>query len=294
MSDGKLGNSLKHGSLFSGIGGFDLAAQWMGWDNIFHCEWNTFGQQILQYYWPNAITYEDITKTDFSIHRGKIDILTGGFPCQPYSNAGSRKGKEDERHLWPEMLRAIREIKPKWIVGENVSGILSWSKGLVFEEIQNDLENEGYEIQPILLPAIGVGADHIRERVWFVAYSSSVGWKSVQSDIRSSSNKESNIKRNWKKIKWWEKEADVLDPSRNTFLRFQEMYGKPPIFNVDDGIPFRLDGITIPKWLEQANQGAGNAIVPHVAHQIFETIEAVEEKIIKTEYMHKPLIKPQA
>jgi len=108
---------MRHGSLFSGIGGFDLAAEWMGWENVFHCEWNKFGQQVLKYYWPKAISYEDITKTDFTIHRGRIDILTGGFPCQPYSSAGKRLGKEDERHLWPEMLRAIREIQPSWVVG---------------------------------------------------------------------------------------------------------------------------------------------------------------------------------
>lgn len=165
--------TLTHGSLFSGIGGFDLAAQWMEWGNVFHCEWNEFGQKILKYYWPKAISYEDITKTDFSIHRGKIDILTGGFPCQPYSVAGKRKGKEDERHLWPEMLRAIREIRPRWIVGENVSGIITWNGGLVFEEVQTDLETEGYEVWANVLPAASVNAPHKRDRVWFVAYRSS-------------------------------------------------------------------------------------------------------------------------
>ena len=163
--------SLTHGSLFSGIGGFDLASEWMGWENIFHCEWNDFGKRILKYYWPNAISYDDITKTDFTIHRGKIDILTGGFPCQPYSTSGKRLGKEDERHLWPEMLRAIREIKPKYIVGENVLGLVNWNGGLVFEEVQANLEAEGYEVQPVILPACSVGAPHRRERVWFVAYS---------------------------------------------------------------------------------------------------------------------------
>jgi len=162
---------MNHGSLFSGIGGFDLAAEWMGWDNIFHCEWNEFGQKVLKHYWPKAISYEDITTTDFRPHRGKIDILTGGFPCQPYSHAGKRLGKEDDRHLWPEMLRAIREIQPRFVVGENVSGLLSWSDGLVFEEVQTDLENEGYEVQAVILPACSVNAPHKRDRVWFVAHS---------------------------------------------------------------------------------------------------------------------------
>jgi DNA (cytosine-5)-methyltransferase 1 len=162
---------MKHGSLFSGIGGFDLAAEWMGWENVFHCEINPFGQKVLHHYWPNATQYSDITKTDFSIHANTIDILTGGFPCQPYSVAGKRKGKEDERHLWPEMLRAIREIQPRWIVGENVFGLVNWSGGLVFDEVQADLETAGYEVQPYVLPAASKNAPHKRERIWFVAYS---------------------------------------------------------------------------------------------------------------------------
>jgi DNA (cytosine-5)-methyltransferase 1 len=166
---------MNHGSLFSGIGGFDLAAQWMGWNNVFHCEWNEFGKKVLNYYWPNAISYDDITNTDFSIHRETIDILTGGFPCQPYSQAGKRLGKEDDRHLWPEMLRAIREIQPRYIVGENVFGIVNWNGGLVFEEVQTNLEAEGYEIQPVVLPACAINAPHRRDRVWFVAYRNGTG-----------------------------------------------------------------------------------------------------------------------
>ena len=169
LSEGKCRRQITHGSLFSGIGGFDLASEWMGWQNVFHCEWNEFGQKVLKHYWPKAISYEDITKTDFSIHRENIDILTGGFPCQPYSMAGKRKGKEDERHLWPEMLRAIREIKPRYVVGENVSGLLNWNGGLVFNEVQADLEAEGYKVQPCVLPACAVNAPHRRDRVWFIA-----------------------------------------------------------------------------------------------------------------------------
>ena len=150
---------MNHGSLFSGIGGFDLAAEWMGWHNEFHCEWMPFPRKVLHHYWPNSKSYEDITKTDFSIHRGTIDILTGGFPCQPYSSAGKRLGKEDERHLWPDMLRAISEIKPTYVVGENVRGLTNWSGGLVFEEVCVDLESQGYEVQPILLPACAVGRE---------------------------------------------------------------------------------------------------------------------------------------
>ena len=176
---------MRHGSLFSGIGGFDLASEWMGWENVFHCEWNEFGQKVLKYYWPKAITYNDITKTDFSIHRGTIDILTGGFPCQPYSSAGKRLGTEDSRHLWPEMLRTIREIQPTWVVGENVRGLTNWNGGLVFNEVQADLETEGYEVQPYVLPAASVNAPHRRDRVWFVAYSDHKGRSAGSGQVQS-------------------------------------------------------------------------------------------------------------
>lgn len=161
---------MNHASLFSGIGGFDLAAEWMGWNNVFHCEWSPFCQRVLKYYWPNAKTYSNVKTTDFSIWRGHIDILTGGFPCQPYSHAGRRLGKNDERHLWPEMLRAIRQIKPTFVVGENVKGLVSWNEGMVFDEVCADLEAEGYEVQTYIIPACGVGAPHRRERIFFIAY----------------------------------------------------------------------------------------------------------------------------
>lgn len=190
---------LKHGSLFSGIGGFDLAAEWAGWDNIFHCEWNEFGQKVLKHHFPKSISYADITKTDFSIHRGNIDIISGGFPCQPYSSAGKRLGKADERHLFPEMLRCIKEVKPRWIVGENVRGLVSWNDGLVFNEVYDDLEREGYEVQSFLIPAAGVNAPHQRYRIWFVAYSNDKQIK--HSDNGGSEQKESDI--------WGEHEGNV-------------------------------------------------------------------------------------
>ena len=164
---------MRHGSLFSGIGGFDLAAEWMGWENKFHCEWNPFGQRVLKHYWPNAESFNDITKTDFKKYYGTVDIITGGFPCQPYSSAGKRLGKEDERHLWPEMLRAIREISPSYVVGENVRGLTNWNGGMVFDEVCAELESYGYQVAPCIIPACGVGAPHRRERVWFVAYADS-------------------------------------------------------------------------------------------------------------------------
>jgi DNA (cytosine-5)-methyltransferase 1 len=161
---------MKHGSLFSGIGGFDLAADWMGWENIFHCEIAEFPRKILNHYWPNADCHEDIKKTDFTKYYGTVDIISGGFPCQPYSAAGKRLGKEDDRHLWPEMLRVIREVKPQWVVGENVRGLLNWNGGMVFHEVCSDLENIGYEVQAFIIPASGINAPHQRERLWIVAH----------------------------------------------------------------------------------------------------------------------------
>jgi DNA-cytosine methyltransferase len=161
---------MKHGSLFSGIGGFDLAADWMGWENVFHCEIAEFPRKILNHYWPNAECHEDIKKTDFTKYQGTVDIISGGFPCQPYSTAGKRLGKEDDRHLWPEMLRVIREVKPQWVVGENVRGLLNWNGGMVFHEVCADLENIGYEVQAFIIPASGINAPHQRERLWIVAH----------------------------------------------------------------------------------------------------------------------------
>jgi DNA (cytosine-5)-methyltransferase 1 len=184
---------MTHGSLFSGIGGFDLASEWMGWENIFHCEWNEFGQRVLKHHFPNSISYGDITTTDFTIHRGQIDILTGGFPCQPYSQAGKRLGKEDDRHLWPEMLRAIREIQPRWVVGENVLGLVNWNGGLVFDEVQADLEAEGYTVQPYVLPACAVNAPHRRDRVWFVAYSMRSGHGGKSKTTRPDKHEEREV-----------------------------------------------------------------------------------------------------
>jgi len=205
-------NHFRHGSLFSGIGGFDLAAEWMGWENIFHCEWMPFPRKVLNHYWPNSISYEDITKTDFSIHRGTIDILTGGFPCQPYSAAGKRLGKEDERHLWPHMLRAIREIEPTFVVGENVRGLTNWNGGVVFEEVCTDLESCGYEVQPILLPACAVGAPHRRDRVWFVAYSKSNRWNERRKEINEwEINKFQNRCEIWNKSSANGKQSDATD-----------------------------------------------------------------------------------
>ena len=217
---------MTHGSLFSGIGGFDLPSEWMGWENVFHCEWMPFPRQVLKYHFPNSICYEDITKTDFTIHRGGIDILTGGFPCQPYSLAGKRKGTEDSRHLWPEMLRAIREIQPKWILGENVFGIVSWSGGLVFEQVQSEMEAEGYEVQPFVIPACAKDAPHRRDRSWFVAHASNKRCndrsnnrqeRCIQGNERTSS--ENKPKWNGRKRRAWSFGSDATNTEGSSFER---------------------------------------------------------------------------
>jgi len=161
---------MRHGSLFSGIGGFDLAAEWMGWENIFHCEWMEFPRKVLDYHFPDADSHIDICKTDFKKYANKIDILTGGFPCQPFSLAGKRKGTDDERYLWGEMLRAIQEIKPRFVIAENVFGITNIDGGLVFEQVCLDLEAEGYEVQPFIICAAAKNAPHRRDRCWFIGF----------------------------------------------------------------------------------------------------------------------------
>ena len=181
-----------HGSTFSGIGAAEIAAEMLGWKNAFHCEINPFPRQVLDYHYPDAESYEDITKTDFSKWRGKIDVLTGGFPCQPFSYAGKRRGSEDDRYLWPYMLRCIQQVRPTWFIGENVAGITTMvfpgevskvgSGGTIFdetdymarderfiiEEICQQLEDCGYSVQPMLIPACAVRAPHRRDRVFIV------------------------------------------------------------------------------------------------------------------------------
>lgn len=187
---------MNHASLFSGIGGAEVAASMMGWQNLFHCEIQEFPRKVLDYWFPNSESYEDITKTDFTKWHGKVDVLTGGFPCQPFSLAGRRKGADDNRYLWPQMLRAIRQIHPTWVVGENVNGIKTMVESCqvtqmgrsdyLFEEnhlyreesrftldkICADLEAEGYSVQPIVIPACAIGAPHRRDRVWIIAHRS--------------------------------------------------------------------------------------------------------------------------
>lgn len=199
-----------HASLCTGIGACELAATWMDWENAFSCEINEFCQRVLKYYYPKSKHYENIFGTDFAEWRGKIDVLTAGFPCQPFSCAGARKGAEDDRYLWPEVLRVIREIQPTWFIGENVAGITSMvlpgdeikvgsykdvfgesyqetemRQQFVVERICRDLERIGYSIQPVIIPACAIEAPHKRDRIWFIAYRSNTGIEDVQQERKN-------------------------------------------------------------------------------------------------------------
>ena len=306
---------MRHGSLFSGIGGFDLAAEWMGWENVFHCEWMEFPRKVLDYHFPNADSHIDICKTDFKKYANTIDILTGGFPCQPFSLAGKRKGTDDERYLWGEMLRAIQEIKPRFVIAENVFGITNIDGGLVFQQVCLDLENEGYEVQPFIIPACAKNAPHRRDRCWFVAHNPNRRikgmhqWAEHQNKTISSTNPNGNglNQRNGndeintsergqyalgdidesngngnvanttstRRRKDYRQRESGLNDQTSEGNNWSNFPTQSPVCGGDDGIPDKLDGITFSKWRAESIKGYGNAIVPQIAHQIFQILETL-------------------
>ena len=237
---------MRHASLFSGIGGPEVAAAMLGWENVFHCEINEFGRKVLDYWFPESDSYEDITKTDFRKYRGTIDVLTGGFPCQPFSYAGRRGGQSDERYLWPEMLRVIGEVRPTWVIGENVAGITTMveqcritemgCQASLFEEgngvhrfnaeftftierVCSDLESMGYSVQPMLIPACAVGAPHRRDRIFFIAYNvADSADKGSMRDSRANAAKEGKeriCERN--QVQWTDESADARSEMQPSF-----------------------------------------------------------------------------
>ena len=159
---------MRHLDLFSGIGGFALAAQWVWGDEheiISFCDNDKAAQVVLSKHWPGVPIHDDIKTLDATKWRGTIDLVTGGFPCQPFSCAGKRRGAADDRAIWPEMLRVIDECQPRWVLGENVPGII----GMELDRVLADLERAGYEARTLIVPACAVDAPHIRARVWIVA-----------------------------------------------------------------------------------------------------------------------------
>jgi DNA (cytosine-5)-methyltransferase 1 len=291
---------MKHGSLFSGIGGFDLAAHWMGWENAFHCEWMEFPRKVLDYYFPEADSHVDICKTDFKKYEGNVDIITGGFPCQPFSMAGKRKGSEDERYLWHEMLRAIQEVKPKYVIAENVLGLTNIEDGLVFEQVWSDLEVAGYEVQPFVLPAASKGAPHQRDRIWIIAYRSGLRFNPRRSEQSLSGNSSNgnegnasdtlcqrfqrsvssrvNDEQRWDISQRREINQHIL--KNRAEIQFQNFPTQSPICGGDDGLPTELDGITFSKWRAESIKGYGNAIVPQVALELFKVIQEIDNQLI--------------
>lgn len=256
---------MKHGSLFSGIGGFDLAAEWMGWENVFHCEWNEFGKKVLKYYWPEAISYDDITKTDFTIHRGRIDVLSGGFPCQDASVAkqdgkGQQGLKGERTGLFYEMCRAIREIGPKFIVAENVANIIKTNGGEDFSRILTELSSMGYNAEWRVCRASEVGAPHQRARLYLVAYSNSIRLQKGQTFF-------SNVQEKASQITW-----SAIGASIQTF-RGGAWKCEPPPICLDDGVPPKLAGFSKSQWRKEQIKAYGNAVVPQIPFQIFKSIQ---------------------
>jgi len=307
-----------HASLCTGIGGFDLSARWMGWQNIFQCETDPFCRQVLRYHFPECELFGDIKKLKtkkLKKYANRIDVLSAGFPCQPFSVAGQRRGANDDRYLWDEVFRVIRTVSPRWFVGENVCGLLTAQSGVVFEGVCADLENAGYEVQPYIIPACAVDAPHKRDRVWIVAANgANAGFEGLQTwengvferEIIANTYCELHGKRNGDIRK--NRQAQSIksshsagscerDNSTNSYSsgRLQnhpsEQSGKPeqdipdwrqfptqsPICTRDDGLSFGLADIAFPTWRRQSIKALGNAVVPQVVCEIFKAIEKVEQ-----------------
>ena len=178
---------MNHLDLFSGIGGFSLALEKVGFKTIAFCENDPYCRLFFAKALERVTIHNDIKKLEAKDIKEPIDILTGGFPCQPYSVAGKQKGTDDNRYLWPDMFRIIKEVKPTFVIAENVRGIINIQDGMVFETVCSDLEAEGFEVQSFVIPAAGVNAPHKRERVWIVGYSKHNG--SLTTKIKRRNNK---------------------------------------------------------------------------------------------------------
>jgi DNA (cytosine-5)-methyltransferase 1 len=241
---------LTHFSLFGGIGGIDLAAEWAGFETVGQCEWADYPTKVLEKHWPDVPRWRDIrsvTAKSFYERTGlrTIDLISGGFPCQPFSVAGKRKGKDDDRYLWPEMLRVIQELQPTWVLGENVAGIVS----MALDTVLTDLESLNYSTQAFIIPACAVGALHRRDRTFIIA--------------------NTNIKRpqGRKKTTFVEKTDQQLQGLLSTDLGSYISESKANRNNY--GIPFWMDRL---KCL-------GNAVVPQQVYPILQAIADIERSI---------------
>jgi DNA (cytosine-5)-methyltransferase 1 len=235
--------TLTHFSLFTGIGGIDLSAEWAGFETVGQCEWADYPTKVLEKHWPDVPRWRDIRSvTKQSIEEAGINgvtIISGGFPCQPFSVAGKRRGKEDDRYLWPEMLRVISELRPDWVIGENVPGIVK----MALDQVCSDLENENYKVQPFIIPAGAVDAPHYRDRVWMVANS------------------------NRKRLEGLYDERNGISLQLPKGFR-EEWETEPRMDRVALGIPNRVDRL---KCL-------GNAVVPQQVYPILQAIADIEQQ----------------
>lgn len=295
---------MRHLDLFSGIGGFALASE-MVWESVEHifCEIDPFCQAVLSKHWPNSAIYGDIrefTKEGYAKDFEEpvdIDLLTGGFPCQPFSQAGRRKGTEDDRHLWPEMLRVIREFHPRWIIGENVGGFVTWNGGMVLEQVHSELESEGYSVQAFIIPAVAVNAPHRRDRVWIVAHTESERGERKPSTVRGKERRPNDERlperehtnsdvADTRRKRWGTRPSESMEPAskepewknhRNGNWDANWLEVAARFCTLDDGLP---NGLARPRgWRNAALKGAGNAIVPQVAAEIMRAIVATENAI---------------
>lgn len=170
--------------LCAGIGGFSLAAHWMGWETVAFCERDKFCQKVLAKNFPGVEIYDDVYTFPSDAFRGRVDVLSAGFPCQPFSQAGKQLGRNDERHLFPKILEIVASIRPTWCVFENVRGLLSIESGQVFAEIVTSLEGQGYEVITFCIPASALNAPHRRDRLWIVAHAEDERTRRGQRAIR--------------------------------------------------------------------------------------------------------------
>lgn len=279
---------MRHLDLFSGIGGFALAAQSVWQDDyqpIAFCDNEPFCQAVLKKHWPDTPIYEDIKTLD-TTKLGPVDLVTGGFPCQPFSSAGKRRGTEDDRYLWPEMLRVIREAAPRWVIGENVGGLVSWNGGLVLDQVFADLEAEGYEVWAFVIPAVAVNAPHRRDRIWIIAHTRHGARRSQQeqqqeerAEVDAGSNGSRNPASTNTEISRRKRPEQSTQHGRHRsfILNWQEPWPQAAarLCTLDDGLP---GGLARPRrWRNAALKAAGNAIVPQVAARIMTGIASISE-----------------
>lgn len=293
---------MDHLALFNGIGGFQLAAHWAGWDNIAHVEIDAWCNSKVAMLFPGSKCFTDIKKFNGKGYTGEIDIISGGDPCQPHSVAGLGEGTKDNRYLWPEMWRVIREVRPTWIVNENVSGTLT--NGVLDIKI-DDLESEGYACQAYCIPAESVGALHIRERVWLVAYCpNNIIKNRVIKSLYSKEEekriqKRNEIQRPCVPVDLWSDSSNAtierrkkVNASTESIIRKEtqglskffgfgpDAIGNIPRHVIESSIIRMLNGL--PKGLDYTERNKrikalGNAIVPQVALEIFKCINEIND-----------------